>query len=438
MTATSVQALREERAKLIAEADALKAAAAAEGRGLNGEENTKFNALLDDEEKFREQIKAAEKEAALASVREKRLEAAKADLERAQGTVFGRQAAGSDGAFAHKPPMFRGKAMRLKDAIVARRASPEYCSAFGDYLNGGAFPGAVLQSDLVDQGGYLAPPQFVAELVKTLDDMFWMRRLARVLPPTTKSAMIMPRRTARASAYTWGAELSTPTADTAMRFGTYKLQPHYMTGEHELSNDLANGSEFNVESLLMDEIAFQAGDLEEKAFFTGTGNDQPLGIFTPNATGLPTSRDTTGAATAFETYVKAKMSIRDVYRNTGLTWVENRKALETQMGIKDSTGQPIFLPSIRDGEPDRLIGTPVRLSEYAPTGTGASNAYQAGDYVAVIGNFQFYDILDGLDFGVTRHTDSAYNRKNCTGYIVRRKVDGCVRIPEAFSRVIVG
>ena len=37
--------------------------------------------------------------------------------------------------------------------------------------------------------------------------------------------------------------------------------------------------------------------------------------------------------------------------------------------------------------------------------------------------------------GITRHTDSAFERKNQVGFIVRRKVDGTPRHGEAFARV---
>jgi hypothetical protein len=52
----------------------------------------------------------------------------------------------------------------------------------------------------------------------------------------------------------------------------------------------------------------------------------------------------------------------------------------------------------------------------------------------VLGAFRNYDVLDSMDMGIARD-ESLGRRSNLIIYIVRRKVDGCARISEAFARL---
>jgi HK97 family phage major capsid protein len=276
----------------------------------------------------------------------------------------------------------------------------------------------------------------VAELVQELNNSFWLRRIARVLPPTTAPKVTMPRRTARMAAFVWGSELSVPTADTALKFGTYNLTPHYITGEIEISNDLIRGASISPDGIVRAEINFRGGELEEQAFINGNGAGQPLGINTPDSNGVGTDRDTTADPATFEAWVDTKLSLREPYlRSQSLRWLLHRNAFRVLSKLKATTGEPIWLVNTRDGMPDTVLGVPTILSEYAPSGTGASNTYATGDYVGTIGDFGYYDIQDGLDVTIQVLTDSYYARRNMVGYIMRRKVDGCPRIGEAFARL---
>ena len=48
---------------------------------------------------------------------------------------------------------------------------------------------------------------------------------------------------------------------------------------------------------------------------------------------------------------------------------------------KDGEGQYIYRLSVREGEPDSLLGLPMSLSEYAP------NTFTTGQYVGLLGDF---------------------------------------------------
>lgn len=429
---TRIDAMYQERADLINKATVLFDRAKANGDQWTGEDEAEFNRLHDAADAKKTEIEAAK----TAAAREQRHTVAVGSLTESRGRRVPASDPGVGSADRNAGPTFRGQPMRLPNGSpVARRAGVEYAAAFGAYLADGV-PQAALQTDIDNQGGYLAPPQYVAELVAEMDSTFWMRRLARVLPPTTSPKVTMPRRTARMSAFVWGSELQEVTPNTGYRLGTYDLTPHYMSGEIEVSNDLMAAASISPESIVRGEMIHHAGELEEQAFLYGTGDREPLGVFAVDSQGIPASRDVTGVITTVDVFYDAKFSLREPYlRSNSLRWLFHRYAVRNLAKFKNSQNDPLWVTSAREGEPDRFCGVPVAMSEYAPSGVASDGVFTSGDYFGAIGDFGYYDILDGLDMGITRHTDSHYNRRNMVGFIVRRKVDGCPRHAEAFARV---
>ena len=128
----------------------------------------------------------------------------------------------------------------------------EYAAHFRSYLRGGPTPEAALETDIEQKGGFAAPPEFVAEVAKGLDNGGWFRRLARVLPPTAAPKVVRPRRTAKAGSVAWGQETSLPATETALKFGSYTLTPHYLTGEVEVARGVTDAP--NGEAAVLEEI----------------------------------------------------------------------------------------------------------------------------------------------------------------------------------------
>jgi len=96
--------------------------------------------------------------------------------------------------------------------------------------------------------------------------------------------------------------------------------------------------------------------------------------------------------------------------------------------LKDGEGQYIWRESVRVGEPDRLLGQPVMMSEYAP------NTFTTGLYVGLLGDFSFYWIADSLSMQIQRLVE-LYAGNNQIGFIGRQETDGMPVLEEAFARV---
>ena len=181
----------------------------------------------------------------------------------------------------------------------------------------------------------------------------------------------------------------------------------------------------------MERLAYKFGVTEEKAFMTGTGSNQPLGLFTSSADGISSARDVstgnTTTAIQFDGLIEAKYSVKGGYW-ANAKWLFHRDAMKNISKLKDGEGQYLWLPSVREDEPDRLLGQELLTSEFVP------NTFTTGLFVGMYADFSKYWIADALSVVVQRLVE-LYAENNQDGFIGRLEVDGMPVLEEAFARV---
>lgn len=316
----------------------------------------------------------------------------------------------------------------------------EYHEAFADYLEhgragnllrAGVEEALALQMDIDSAGGYLvASETFVMELLAALDDAVVMRRLGRTFIVDRAKSLGVPTRSAKLSTFSWSSEIGTVPQDTALAIGKRALHPHPLTGEILISRDLLASSLMPVEELVRSELARDASEVEETAFLTGTGANQPLGVFTASADGISTGRDAlTGSATNFtaDGLIAAFYTLKDGYRRNA-TWLMHRQGVRRARQLKGSDNNYLWQPGLSAGEPDTLLGRPVVASEFAPS------TFTTGLYVGIVGDFSFYWIATAADIEVQALFEIAA-RTNQVSYIGRMRSDGAPVLEEAFVRL---
>lgn len=290
-----------------------------------------------------------------------------------------------------------------------------------------------LQQDNPTQAGYLVPPQkFVSEVIQELDNLFFFRQKAKVLP-ALKGAQSLgyPKRTSRMSRASRGAEIQAPTPDTALTYGKREFVPRPATAEILLSRTLMRNAP-NVDAIVKSEMAFAFGEMLEMEYMTGSGAaGECLGIFTASDDGISTSRDVSAGNTAseikFDGLFEAKYSIKSQYQKN-LEWIFHRDGVKQVAKLKDSDGQYIWQPSVIADQPDRLLGKSVNMSEYAP------NTFSSGNYVGFLGDLRYYWIVDSLAMEM-QVLKELYARTNQIDYIGRLETDGMPVLEECFTRV---
>lgn len=396
--------LQEERARIVAQGRELVERADKEKRSLSADEQTQFDRHMTAAEEKRGEIERltllAEAERSLAVTTEARNE----------------QSHGSG-----EP-----------DAKEARMA------AFRNYLVSGAAGLSAqelrgLQAGTDVQGGFItAPEQFVSTLIKAVDDETHIRSMATVIPVPNATSLGAASLDTDLDDGAWTSEIGTVAEDTALRFGRRKLEPTYIAKLVKISNELIRVATLNPDSLVINRMAYKFGITHEKAFLTGHGAQQPLGLFTASNDGITTARDVstgnTATALTFDGLIAAKYSLKSQYQAKA-TWLFHRDAVAMIAKLKDGENRYLWMPSVIVGQPDTILGRPIRMSEYVP------NTFTASQYVGMYADFSFYWIADAIGSMQIQRLNELYSLTNQIGIIGRMATDGMPVLAEAFARV---
>jgi HK97 family phage major capsid protein len=402
--------LRQQRGQCITQMRAVLDAADAATRDLTAEETEVYERLDKQQEALGAQV-----------AKEERL----VELERTLATRA-----------ADSAPRAEQPALTM-DTVRATTA-PAYRAAFTKMLQHGH--AALFTPDEVralsavtsaEGGATVVPEEFAKGLIKLIDDSVYIRQLATVTTLTTATSLGAPALDADPADADWTTELATGGEDSTMAFGKRLLTPNPVAKRIKVSDKLLRSSAINVESLVMERLAYKFAITQEKAFMTGTGVNQPLGVFTASAQGISTSRDVstgnTTAAIGMDGLVNAKYALKEGYQKRA-TWIFHRDAVKEIRKLKDENDQYIWVAGLQAGQPDMILDSPFRMSEYAP------NTFTTGLYVGIIGDFSNYWIVDALDMSIKRLVE-LYAEANQVGYIARVECDGMPTLESAFARV---
>lgn len=441
--ADKIKSKLDARTKIITEARAIHEKAEKENRALTAEERANFTKAMADANAIKDDISSLEElQRAEAWGDESRGTSAEGDQPGGAGGAGGGGGGGEsdiDLALKEEGPK---EVPYWKRCLEAARGGPvpskkAYREAYADFLRSGRTSSALkenrsLQADSPTAGGYMvAPIQMVAGIIKAIDDLVFIRQLATKYPVTSSMSLGSPALDANPSDADWTTEIKAASEDTTMTVGKRELTPKPLTKLIKVSNKLMRLSTIDPAQFVADRLAYKFGITQEKAFLTGTGAGQPLGVFTASSDGIATTRDvSTGNTTTsikFDGLIAAKMSLKAGYRARA-RWLFHRDAISQIITLKDSVGQYLWQPAVSEGQPDRVLGIAAGESEYAP------NTFTTGLYVGIIGDFSYYWIADGLNYQLQRLNELyAVNRQ--TGFIAEAELDGMPVLGEAFARV---
>lgn len=407
--------LRRKRGAIIAQMRALTDAAEKEYKAgkrsaaaLSAEENAKWEAMEKDQEELRLEIE-----------REERLLVLEREGEHVADPI---------------PP---GKPEE-RSRVRRPRETPEYAAAYRSYLANGlrnVTPEELraLQADSDTAGGYITTPQqFITTLIKSVDDQVAVRQYATKFTVEKAESVGAPVLQDDPGDPEWTAEIKTGSEDSTMDFAKRELHPHPLARRIKVSNKLIRVSALNVDALVRDRLAYKVAVAHEKAFLTGSGANQPLGLFTASPQGISTARDvsTGNSATAIgaDNLFEMAYTLKGQYLGRPSTrWIFHRLALKQIRKLKDGNGQYLWMAGLTAGQPDTILGIPIINSEFAPS------TFTTGLYVGLLGDLSFYWIVDALDAAI-QVLDQLYAETNQTGYIIRAESDGMPVLEEAFVR----
>lgn len=296
-------------------------------------------------------------------------------------------------------------------------------------------------SDMTAGGALVLPMELSNQILANLKDMTIMRQLATVLPPLLKAESLgIPTLDTEPADPTWTNELDTGADDTIKPFGRRNLSPHPLAKSLKISKKLLRIAAIDPESFWLDRISYRVARTEDNAFLNGTGANQPLGIFTASADGIPTTQDTVCAsATVFtgDELIDCKHALKTPYWGRA-KWIMHRLVVGFVRKLKDSSNNYLWQPGLGGyvaqgtaligGNPDTILDIPVVYSELAPS------TFTTGLYVAALGDFSNYWIVDALNMEVQRLME-LFALTNQIGFVIRKETDGAPVLAESFRRL---
>jgi len=285
------------------------------------------------------------------------------------------------------------------------------------------------------EGGYLVLPQkMMSGLLKNVDDDVAVRKLATIIQLKKAKSLGVVKLDTDMDDWEWTQELKTGSEDTALRFGKRELRPHPIAKRVKISNTLLRNSTMSVQALVQDRMRYKLGGTMETAYMTGTGHNQPLGLFTASDDGISTGRDVSTAMAATlitgDGMINVQGTLKQAYDKKA-QWLVHRNLITMARKLKTSDLQYIWQPGLSAGIPNTLLAKPYVLSEWVP------HTYTSGLYVGMYGDFSKYWIVDALDMQM-KVLNELYSETNQIGYIGRYEGDAQPVLEEAFVRIKLG
>ncbi len=297
--------------------------------------------------------------------------------------------------------------------------------AFGEWLRKGEVDEmerkALYESDDT-LGGFYAPTEYVADLIKSVTEISPIRSIARVRQ-TDKRGIEIPKRTGQFSA-SFVAETATRSETTGYTTGMMSIDAHEMYGLVDISQAMLEDSAFNLESEMGTEFAEQFAKLEGTSFVSGNGVGKPLG-FTDSTAGVSSTNSGSGSALTANGILDLVYAIKSDYLGNA-RFVMNRTTFAKLLQLEDGEGQKIFHVGLNlvNGAPSTIAGHPYTLATDMPDIGGSAKPIAFGDFSKA------YTIVDRVNLSVMRDPYSQATSGNIR-YVARRRVGGTVVLAEA-------
>lgn len=319
--------LRGQRAELIKGATAIVDAAQKEGRSLNSEEQSKFDAMEADARSIKTQIDTLER----ASELKKEL-AANAEVREAAPKATRK------GAFEKYLRNGMGSLNANERSIMSELRGTSTQIAGTDSL-----------------GGFLVPQDFSNELDMATLFTGEVERLAKKLNTAGGALLDYPTINDTATDAGLTAEAAAVTVQD-MTFANAQLSAYNYASQVRVSMQLLQDNAFDLNAFLAEAMGERIARATNAAFTTGTGSSQPQGIITGASLG-----NTAASATAIaaDDILDLIHSIDPSYRNKptfGLMANDSVISVIRSLGLGSANDFPIFIPSMTAGEPDKLFG----------------------------------------------------------------------------------
>jgi len=231
--------------------------------------------------------------------------------------------------------------------------------------------------------------------------------------------------TNKSAAFITGGQGSTVN-ETEMDFGTASIDVHTAATMVKLSWELLQDNEFNLEGELGRLLGERVGRLLEEVYTNGTGTNQPFGILTDAGAGVTAA---SASVITRNEIINLIHSIDPAYRARGAKFMFNDSTLAAfkQLTIGTGDARPLWVPSMREGEPDTLEGFSYVINQAMPD-------IATGDTPIVFGEMNCYYAREAGSVSL-RRLDERFADSLVSGFLLYGRYGGKLLKSDAVKKI---
>ncbi|HDL6507897.1 TPA: phage major capsid protein [Yersinia enterocolitica] len=244
----------------------------------------------------------------------------------------------------------------------------------------------MLSTTVNESGGYSVIPELDSEIMRMLADESEMRQICTV--KTTKSNEYKKLVSVGGAAVGRGVEgeTRTETATPKLEEVSIKLNPIY--AYPKTTQEILDFSDVDIMGWLTEEISDTFIETEETDLVNGDGTKKAKGFLSyPRAAtgdrvrpfGTLEKMVAAGDAPTADELIDLVFKLRRRYRKNAV-WVMNSNSAAMLQKLKNGNGDYIWRDRLQAGDPDMLLGHPVRYLENMPDAEPGKPVIAVGDF----------------------------------------------------------
>lgn len=282
-----------------------------------------------------------------------------------------------------------------------------------------------LRTDVGANGGYLVPEVLSTEIIRQIEEISDVRRLARVQSVAGVKTLNVPVRTGIPSALFEGE--FEEGGDSQSAYGSEALTAHALQVTTPVTRDQLNFAGFDMASEIQRDAVLAFAQAEGRSFLTGTGVKSPEGVLVNSS--VPSFDTATAGEISFTDVVLLSARVKSGFNPVYFLSRETLAYLKTE---REGTDNGYLWKAGMGDAPNTINEFPYVIMQDMDKLTGLTGQ-TAGDIVVGFGDFfSGYNILDSVDLELVQDP-YRLKKQRVIEYTWFRYLTGKVVLPEAFA-----
>ena len=282
-----------------------------------------------------------------------------------------------------------------------------------------------LRTDVGANGGYLVPEVLSTEIIRQIEEISDVRRLARVQSVAGVKTLNVPVRTGIPSALFEGE--FEEGGDSQSAYGSEALTAHALQVTTPVTRDQLNFAGFDMANEIQRDAVLAFAQAEGRSFLTGTGVKAPEGVFVNSS--VPSFDTATAGEISFTDVVLLSARVKSGFNPVYFLSRETLAYLKTE---REGTDNGYLWKAGMGDDPNTINEFPYVIMQDMDKLTGLTGQ-TAGDIVVGFGDFfSGYNILDSVDLELVQDP-YRLKKQRVIEYTWFRYLTGKVVLPEAFA-----